>query len=224
MASQSSHIVSHLSKLSLPTFSGDPLSWQNFWDCFSAAIDSSPVLPGVKKFNYFRAQLKGEATRVVAGFTPTGGNSVKILKERFGQYQTLVNAHVQALMNLPPPKNTVTELRAFYDSIEGHIRSLLSQGTTPESYGAMLIPVAFGKLPSEVRLNLAREQNRSEWTIENLREVEIQILEQGLFTHSTHLPTDSYSPKMTTFSLYAGAKGGNHTRFDQGKPIRILHV
>ena len=122
MASQSSHSVSRLPKLSLPTFSGDPLSWQTFWDCFSAAVDSSPVLSGVQKFNYLRTQLQGEAARVVAGFPLTDGNylhSVEILKERFGQRQTIVNAHMQALMNLPPPKNTVTELRAFYDSIEG---------------------------------------------------------------------------------------------------------
>ena len=228
MASQSSHSVSRLPKLSLPTFSGDPLSWQTFWDCFSAAEDSSPVLSGVQKFNYSRAQLQGEAARAVAGFPLTDGNylhSVEILKERFGQSQMIVNAHMQALMNLPPPKNTVTELRTFYDSIEGHIRSLLSLGTTPESYGAMLIPVTLGKLPAEVRRNLAREQNRSEWTVENLREAllrEIRILEQGLFTHNTHLLTDSSSPKMTKFSLYAGAKGGNHTRFDRGKPIKKL--
>ena len=57
------------------------------------------------------------------------------------------NSYMQALMNLPSVKNTVTELRAFYDSIE---RSLLSLGTTPESYGAMLIPVMLGKLPAEV--------------------------------------------------------------------------
>ena len=44
-------------------------------------------------------------------------------------------------MDLPPPKNTVTELRTFHDSIESHIRSLLSLGTTPESCGAMMIPL-----------------------------------------------------------------------------------
>ena len=229
VTSQSSHSVSRLPKLSLPTFSGDPLSWQTFWDCFSAAVDSSPVLSGVQKFNYLRAQLQGEAARAVAGFPLTEGNythSVDILKERFGQNQTIVNAHMQALMNLPPPKNTVTELRAFYDSIEGHIRSLLSLGTTTESYGAMLIPVTLGKLPAEVRRNLAREQNRSEWTVKNLREAllkEIRILEQGVFTPSsgTHLLTDGSqsSPRMTTFSLYTGAKG-DQTRFDRGKSVK----
>ena len=66
MASQSSHSVSHLPKLNLPTFCSDPLSWQTSWNYFSAAVDSSPVLPGVQKFNYLRAQLQGEAASAVA--------------------------------------------------------------------------------------------------------------------------------------------------------------
>jgi len=51
--------VSRLPKLSLPIFSGEPLSWQTFWDFFSAAVDSNHTLSGVQKFNYQRAQLQG---------------------------------------------------------------------------------------------------------------------------------------------------------------------
>ena len=36
--------TSRLPKLSLPTFSGDPLTWQAFWDSFFAAIHSNPSL------------------------------------------------------------------------------------------------------------------------------------------------------------------------------------
>ena len=124
MASQLSHSVSRLPKLSLPSFSGDPLSWQTFWDSFSVAVDSSPVLSGVQKFNYLRTLLQGEAARAVAGFPLTDANyshSVEILKERFGQTQKIVNAHMQSLLNLPTPRNTLTDLRAFYDSVESHI-------------------------------------------------------------------------------------------------------
>ena len=129
---------------------------------------------------------------------------------------------MQALMDLPLPKNTMKDLRAFYDSIEGHIRSLITLGTTPESYGAMLIPAMLGKLPAEVWRNLAREQQRPGWTVESFRETlskEIRILEQGVFAPGTHLQT-SDSPMMTAFSLHAGAKYGNQSRFDKGKAIK----
>ena len=95
MMSQSS--VSRLPKLSLPTFRGEPLSWQTFWDSFSAAVDLNPTLSGVQKFNYLRAQLQGEAARAVAGFPLTDANyshSIDIFKERFGQTEKVKNAHM----------------------------------------------------------------------------------------------------------------------------------
>ena len=63
--------ISRLPKLNLPYFSGDPLVWQTFWDSFEAAIHSNPSLTGVQKFNYLRAQLQGDAARVIAGFPLT---------------------------------------------------------------------------------------------------------------------------------------------------------
>ena len=37
-----SQFVAHLPKLDVPTFAGDPLKWQSFWDCFEAAIHLNP--------------------------------------------------------------------------------------------------------------------------------------------------------------------------------------
>ena len=119
--------VNQIPKLNLPSFGGDYLSWQTFWNSFIAAVDSSPVLSGIQKFNYLRNLLKGEAARVVTRFPLTDVNylhSVEILKERFGQTQKIVNAHMQSLLNLPTPRNTLIDLRAFYDSIASHIQGL----------------------------------------------------------------------------------------------------
>ena len=58
----------------------------------------------VQKFNYCKAQPTGNASRAVAGFPLTNGNypkAVNLLKERFGQQNELVNAHMQALPDLP---------------------------------------------------------------------------------------------------------------------------
>lgn len=48
----SSFTVSRLPKLTIPTFNGDPLSWQSFWDCFDAAVHSNHTLTGVQKLSY----------------------------------------------------------------------------------------------------------------------------------------------------------------------------
>ena len=76
--------VSRLPNFSLPTFSGEPLTWQTFWDSFSAAVDSNHTLSGVQKFNYLRAQLQGNAARAIAGFPLTDANythSIDLLRE-----------------------------------------------------------------------------------------------------------------------------------------------
>ena len=77
--------------------------WQTFWDSFNAAVHSNTTLTGVQKFNYLRAQLQGDAARVVIGFSLTDMNyeqSVALLRERFGQLYKLINVHMQALLNL----------------------------------------------------------------------------------------------------------------------------
>ena len=102
--------VSCLPKLSLPNFSGDPLLWQTFWDSFNAAVNNNPSLSKVQKFSYLRAQLQGDAARTIDGFPLTDVNydqSILLLKERFGQPHKLTNTHMQTLLNLPTPTNSL---------------------------------------------------------------------------------------------------------------------
>ena len=88
-----------LSKLTLPTFSGDPLQFQTFWDSFEAAVHNNEGLAGVHKCHYLRAQLLDDAAQVIDNFPLTEMNylhSVALLKDRFGQAYKLVNAHMDA--------------------------------------------------------------------------------------------------------------------------------
>ena len=133
-------------------FYADSLSWQSFWDCFDAAINSNPTLTGVQKLTYLRAQLQGDAARVIAGFPLTDAtysHLIALLQNRFGQPHKLVSAYMQALLDLPSPVNTLTSLQQFHDSVESHIRSLSSLGKDCESYGDLLVPIIMGKLPVE---------------------------------------------------------------------------
>ena len=90
-------------------------------------MDTNRSLTGVQKLSYLWAQLCEEASDVIAGFQLTNANyadSVHLLKERFGEPYKQVEAHVQALVDLPSPSNTPSSVRKFYDSIERHIHSL----------------------------------------------------------------------------------------------------
>ena len=121
------HNASRLPKLTLSTFNGDPLQWETFWDSFDAAVNSSTGLSNVQKFTYLRAEVHGEAARVIAGFPLTNSNythSIPLLRERFGQTYKIVNAHTEVLLNLGKPANTLSSLQVFHDSIEQHMRAL----------------------------------------------------------------------------------------------------
>ncbi len=155
--------------MSLPTFSGDPITWQSFWDSFKTTIHLNHTLHDVQKFNYLKAQLRGDAARVIEGLLITNANykhSIDLLTERFGQQQNIVNAHMQCLPDLPKPDTGVTSLQLFYDTIENHIRGLAALGQSQESYGSLLIPIILGKLPANIRRSLAREHCHLEWTID----------------------------------------------------------
>ena len=159
------HFGARLPKLEIPVFSGEPLDWQPFWDCFAAAIDTNPSLSGVQKLSYLRAQLRGEASRVITGLPLTNLNynhSVTLLKERYGQSQKIISAHIQALLDLPKPSNKLASLRFFHDTMETHVRCLESLGKSPESLDTLLAPMILTKLPEETRRNMARGHTSAE--------------------------------------------------------------
>jgi len=202
---------SRLPKLTLPTFNGNPLKWQTFWDSFTAAVDRNQGLSQVQKFSYLRAQLEGDAARAISGLPLTDDNyehSVTLLKERFGQPYKLVDAHQEALLNVPAPSNSLASLQSFYDTIQSHMRSLSTLGTTSDTYGTLLTRVILGKLPPDIKIRMARDHYDTEWTIDALMTSvlkEIRIFEAG---QQSSRRSNSIS---TTSSFHTSAnRGGTH--------------
>ena len=149
-------------------------------------------LSGIQKFTYLKAQLEGDAARAIAGLLLTDANyvhSIALLEDRYVQPHKLVNAHMKALLEMPSPTSSLASLRIFYDSVEGHIRGLSLLGKSEHSYGDILVPILMGKLPSDIRRNLAREHSNSQWILADLMAAllkEIRVLESGLY--------DSHNP------------------------------
>ena len=62
------------------------------------------------KMNFLSGLLKGKAARVIQGLLLIESNykrAVELFKERFGQKQVLINAHVDALMKISFATNDV---------------------------------------------------------------------------------------------------------------------
>ena len=138
-----------LPRLDIPTFSGKALEWQPSWDGFNAAVNSNPSISHVQKLNYMKPQLCGEASLVIARFSLTSANyshSVVMLKDRYGQPQKLITAHMQAFLDLPNPSNILSSLQSFYDARERHMKSLSTLGKSVDFYGNLLVPIILNKL------------------------------------------------------------------------------
>ena len=156
------------------------------------------------------AQLQGDASRAIAGLPLTDANydhAIALLTERYGQPHKIVHAHMQALLEISPPNNSLSSLQLFYDTIEAHIRGLAALGKSKDAYGAMAIPIVLGKLPVDVHRNLAQEHGNSEWTIEQLKDTilkEIRVLESGWFSNERLL--EGHRAPMTT-TLHTNISG-----------------
>ena len=166
-------IKAKLPKLTLRKFSGDPKSWQPFWDSFEAAVHNNSSVSGIDKFNYLKSLVEGNAASAIDGFALTADNyesAVKVLKDRFADPQIIISSHMEELLNLPVVSdvNKVNKIRQLYDSIETHIRSLRNLGIDSNSYGNLLLPLILSKLPEEMRLVVARNLEKDEWNIDKL--------------------------------------------------------
>ena len=151
--------VVKLPKLIIEKFDGDFKKWQSFSDSFSAAVHSKPI-SNVEKFNYLKSYLIDEALRVIDGLSLTNENYDKamgLLKERFGNKQSIINAHMKKLLEIEKIEQENTEkLRRMYDEITTHVRSLQSLGIEGENFGAILIPVILERLPGDFKRHLNR--------------------------------------------------------------------
>ena len=131
-----------LPKLKLTSFRGDKLKFKEFWDCFETTIDQNPTLSRVEKFNYLMSTLGGDAKDTIAGLSISKENypiAVDMLQERYGNTQTVVNAHYVELINIPVDTNKTVHLRTYND-LEKHLRSLeaLGQNSNQDVFIAMI--------------------------------------------------------------------------------------
>ena len=79
------------------------MEWTSFWDSYSSSIHENSDLSEIDKFNYLRSLLEKSAAEAVSGlkiFSANYQEAVDNLKNRFGNQQQIVNAHMNALLNL----------------------------------------------------------------------------------------------------------------------------
>ena len=151
-----SQVQVKLPKINLPTFDGNVLSWQPYYQSIKVLVVDNPSLADVQKLEYLMRLLKGSAAEAVKGFAVVQGNYkpvLETLKERFGHTRLILDAHVRSLIHLPRlSSDDATSMRKFYDEVIGHVRSVESMGEkfNSETLAPVLVPLIVDKLPKEV--------------------------------------------------------------------------
>ncbi|KAG1682986.1 hypothetical protein GQR58_010380 [Nymphon striatum] len=165
-ASISSNMTSvRLPRIELTKFDGDVTKWQSFWDKFVALVDKSDI-PKISKFTYLESLLEGEAKFAIAGFAVTDNNydsACELLLSRFGRKERVIFCHIQHLLKLSATfSNTkhqvsVAQLHKLHDEITSRVRSLHSLDISSDQYGIILTPVVLSCLPTDIRMEWARD-------------------------------------------------------------------
>ena len=106
------------------------------------------MLTPIERFSYLRASLRGSAAATINGLSLSSANyeaAVAPLKERYGDPKKIINAHMDALVNLPIVENAL-DLK--------------------EEYGGLLLPLMFHKIPEEIRLSICNKVSKENWNLE----------------------------------------------------------
>ncbi|XP_062574758.1 uncharacterized protein LOC134236601 [Saccostrea cucullata] len=175
----------------------------------------------VQKFNYLKSLVAEEASNTISGFALTHANynrAIELLHERFGQKHKITQSYMQALLDLPPPKNNLTSLRHFYDQVETYVRGLESYGQAQDTYGSLLVHVILNKLPTEIRKNLAREHGSTDWLLRDLR----NSLYRKLYILEAGAGIDATEPSATA-TFYTHSKS-SHKQLQRNFSPRKPHV
>ena len=162
----------NLPKLQLPIFDGKISEWQEFWDIFYCSVHEQN-LPAVSKFTYLKSVLRGPALTAIAGISVTGDNyqlAVKLLKDRFGKKEVIIELLYSKLQNLPRSGSSLAQVKSTCDAVEKLLRQLEAQGEMVATQRT-LIPQIISKFPVKVitKFEETKRDPTIPWTMESLR-------------------------------------------------------
>ena len=168
-----SQVQVKLPKINLPTFDGNVLSWQPYYQSIKVSVVDNPSLADVQKLEYLMRSLKGSATKAVKGFAVVQANYkpvLEILKESLGHTRLILDAHVRSLIHLPClNSDDATSMRKIYDEVIGHVRSVesMDEKFNSETLAPVLVPLIVDKLPIEImekwKLELNEEKAKQDY-------------------------------------------------------------
>ena len=131
--------TSKLPKLDVPTFDGDALHWQSFWEQFETSVHNCTSLSKAEKLVYLQQAIRNGSARIaIEGLSHSEeqyDEAVCCLKGRYSRPRLIHRAHVRTIMNTPPLKDgSGRELRRLHDILQQHLRALKTMKSEPDPF------------------------------------------------------------------------------------------
>ena len=107
--------------------------------------------------------MEDRALKSIEGLELTNANcetAITLLQERSGKKQMVLDAHYTHLIDLAQASNNTGSLRATYDAVEKHLRSLQSLGD--DIHHRQIISIIRTKLPTVVISRLEKQKDPDE--------------------------------------------------------------
>uniref|UniRef100_A8P0H4 Gag protein, putative n=1 Tax=Brugia malayi TaxID=6279 RepID=A8P0H4_BRUMA len=161
--------VVNLPQLSLPTFSGDPKTWREFWSSFEASVHTQNI-PDIQKLNYLVSCLRGNALQLVRGYdrAPENYRIIReLLVEKFGRVSTIRKLLYNELIST---KRNNRDWKTIIEEMERVLRQLEAIGENVEQ--PTIETIIESKLPNWI-LNQVYQQKEedSQWSVTKLRQL-----------------------------------------------------
>uniref|UniRef100_A0AAF5Q7Q7 Reverse transcriptase domain-containing protein n=1 Tax=Wuchereria bancrofti TaxID=6293 RepID=A0AAF5Q7Q7_WUCBA len=151
--------VVNLPQLSLPTFSGDPKTWREFWSSFEASVHSQNI-PDIQKLNYLVSCLRGNALQLYRIVR-------ELLVEKFGRVSTIRKLLYNELIST---KRNDRNWKTIIEEMERVLRQLEAIGENVEQ--PTIETIIESKLPNWI-LNQVYQQKEEDgqWSVTKLRQL-----------------------------------------------------
>ncbi|XP_055912786.1 uncharacterized protein LOC129946567 [Eupeodes corollae] len=147
---------SMLPRLKIPTFKGNFLEWQPFYDLFSTIIHNRSSLNTSEKMEYLKTHLEGEPLHLIKHLTYSSENynsAWEILKNRYNNERKIVSIHLEKMFKAGQPSNisSATSIKNIFDAIKEGLAALKNMGFDTTSWDPIIVHMTTKMLDTESR-------------------------------------------------------------------------
>lgn len=132
----SSSIVK-LPPIKLPVFDGQYSNWVEFKELFTTLVGQDPGLNDIQKFYYLKTSLTETVKETIKSIEVSAQNYQtvwQILTDRYENKKLIIYKHMREIFEQPTlSKESHTELRNLFDTVNKHLRALHSLGEKPNT-------------------------------------------------------------------------------------------